>query len=393
MKRIYLDYAASSPLDPKVLKEMMPYLKKEYGNPSSLHSFGQKSRAALEFAREKAAKFLNCRPLEIVFTSGATEANNLAIRGILQIANYKLQITKPHIITSQIEHESVLSVCQELEMQGLAEVTYVPVTSEGIVMIDEIQKAIKENTALVSIMYANSEIGVIQPIVEIGLLLKQINSGRKEKIRFHADAVQAAHFLDCNGEKLGVDMLTLSSHKIYGPKGAGILYVKEGINLEPLLIGGGQEQGMRSGTENVAAIVGMSRALEEIMRPQTHLTNIKIRQLRDTLIKILLKKIPGSVLTGSRALRLSNNIHMRFEGIEGRDLVMALDEKGFAVSTGSACSEKTQEPSHVLLALGLKPEEAMSSLRVTLGKYTTREEIGKFIKVVIVLVEKLREGS
>ncbi|MDP2637136.1 MAG: cysteine desulfurase family protein, partial [bacterium] len=250
-KQIYLDYAASSPLDPTVLKAMMPYLRQEWGNPSSSHSFGQRSRAAIENSRETVAKFLNCGPLEVVFTSGATEANNLAIQGVLKTKNYQLKTAKPHVIVSKIEHESVLSPIQELEAQGKIKATYIAPNKEGIISPADIEKAIQNNTVLVSIMYANSEIGTIQPIAEVGVLLK------KAKIVFHTDAVQAAQFLDCDVQKLGVDLLTLSGHKIYGPKGVGALYIKERTGLSPLNVGGGQEQGMRSGTENVAGVVGM----------------------------------------------------------------------------------------------------------------------------------------
>ncbi len=373
---------------------MMPYLKKEFGNGSSLHSFGQKAKAVIENARVKVAEFLHCQPLEVVFTSGATEANNLAIRGVLRNLvsqkETKFLIGKPHIITTQIEHESVLSPCEELEAQGLAEVTYVPVNSEGLVQTEDIKKAIKENTVLVSVMYANSEIGTIQPIAEIGAMLKKLKiENSKLKILFHTDAVQAAQFLDCNVQKLGVDLLTLSSHKIYGPKGAGVSYIKEGVGIDPLILGGGQEQGIRSGTENVVAIVGMGKAIEEIGNPKAAVTNIKIRQLRDVLIKEVLRKIPGSSLTGSKTKRLTNNVHFLFEGIEGRELAMMLDQKGIAASTGSACSEKTQEPSHVLLALGISEERAYQSLRITIGKYTTKEEIAKTIKYLALIVAKL----
>src|SRR3989344_3036042 len=383
-KQIYLDYAASSPLDPGVLKAMMPFLRQEWGNPSSSHSFGQRSRAAIENSRETVAKFLNCSPLEVVFTSGATEANNLAIQGVLKSASSK----RPHVIVSKIEHESVLSPIQELEAQGKIEATYIAPNKEGITDPADVEKVLKTNTALVSIMYANSEIGTIQPIAEIGALLK-VNS-QKSKVVFHTDAVQAAQFLDCDVQKLGVDILTLSGHKVYGPKGVGALYIKEGTAVSPLHVGGGQEQGMRSGTENVAAIVGMGAAIEEILNPKSEIRNIKMRQIRDFLMKEVLRKIKGSSLTGSRTQRLPNNAHFRFKSVHGKDLAMMLDQKGFAVSTGSACSEKTEEPSHVLLALGIPVQECVSALRVTLGKQTTKEEVAKFIKTLATTVEKLR---
>ncbi len=391
-KRIYLDYAASAPIDAKVRTAMLPYLKKEYGNPSSLHSFGQRTRAALELAREKAAKFLNCAPLEVIFTSGASEANNLAIQGVVRASRFTLHVPKLHIITSQIEHESVLEPCRMLEKQGIAEVTYVPVTREGIVRVEDIEKAIKENTALASIMYANSEIGAIQPIAEIGMLLKKYKiPDTRYKILFHTDAVQAANYLDCDVQKLGVDLLTLSAHKIYGPKGAGLLHVRKGVALDPFIMGGGQEFGVRSGTENVAGIVGFGVALEQLQDPRQPINNIKIRQLRDKLIKAILKRIPDSTSNGSFGKCLSNNAHVRFGGVEGKDVVIMLDQQGIAISTGSACSERTQEPSHVLLALGLSPQEALSGIRITLGKYTTQEEIERTVKILTATVAKLRK--
>jgi len=391
-KRIYLDYASSTPVDKKVLKAMLPYIRNEYGNPSSMHSFGQKARAAIEEAREKATHFLHCSALEIIFTSGATEANNLAIQGVIKkIPEGK---GKPHIVTSQIEHESVLGVCQQLEKEGLADVSYIPVNKEGLVRPKDVAAALKPNTVLVSIMYANSEIGTIQPITETAEVIKRYKiQDTKYKILFHTDAVQAAHFLECNVEDLGVDLLTLSSHKIYGPKGVGILYVREGSSLRPLVIGGGQEFDMRSGTENVAAIVGMGAALEELQDPRLPVINIKIRQLRDKLIKEILRRVPDSKLTGSQNKRLQNNAHFRFKGIEGRDLVIALDQKGIAVSTGSACSEKTQEPSPVLLALGLSVKDAESSLRITVGKYTKPEEIDRLVQVLPKVVELFRKKA
>ncbi len=387
-KKIYLDYAATTPIDAKVLKVMAPYLKGTFGNPSSTHWFGQQTKVAIEKARGVVASFLGASPQEIVFTSGATEANNLAIQGVARLQQ------KPHIVTSQIEHESVLSPCEVLEQEGLAEVTYVPVDKEGLVRVEDVKSAVKENTALVSIMYANSEIGTVQPIQEIGEMLQKLKTkNQKLKTLFHTDAVQAAQFLDCNAQKLKVDLLTISSHKLYGPKGAGALYIKEGVSLAPALYGGGQEQGMRSGTENTAAIVGMGAAIQEVQNPKHKIQNIKIRQLRDQLLRGILKNVKGAELTGSKEKRLANNIHVRVQGIEGRDMVIALDQKGIAVSSGSACSEKNQEPSHVLLALGCSLQEASSGVRITLGKNTTKDEIQKAMKVFILALDQLRQSS
>ncbi len=392
-KGIYLDYAASTPLDKKVMEAMMPYLRRHYGNPSSMHGFGQKTRAAIEKARAQVAEFLGCKATEIVFTSGATEANNLAIEGVVRTMRPPAQGWsaaggKPHIVTTAIEHESVLEPCRQLERgEGIVEVTYVKPQKDGIVRVEDVASAVKDNTVLVSVMYANSEIGTIQPIGEIVRLLKP------RRILFHTDAVQAANFLECSVQKLGVDLLTLSGHKIYGPKGVGVLYIRSGVGLAPLIAGGGQEMGMRSGTENVAAIVGMGAAAESLKDPRLELTNIRIRQLRDKLIKAILRRIPDCELTGPLEKRLPNNAHFRFKGVEGRDLVLLLDQKGIAVSTGSACSEKTQEPSHVLLALGLSQEDALSALRLTLGKHTIQEEIEKAVKVLASAVAQLRKSK
>lgn len=393
-KKIYLDYAASTPIDKKVLDEMLPYLKKHYGNPSSSHAYGQKTKAAIEEARIKVAKFLGCQADEIVFTGGATEANNLAIQGVIRKQQTGDSKQKPHIITSSIEHESILEPCKTLEKEGLAEITYVKPQKDGIVRVEDIQKEIREHTVLISIMYANSEIGTIQPIQEIGELLKQYKiQDTKYKILFHTDAVQAANFLECDAEKLGVDLLTLSGHKIYGPKGVGVLYVRERTPMMGIVEGGGQEGGLRSGTENVSGVVGLGVAVEGLQNPRMTVTNIRIRQLRDRLIKKILQRIPDVEVTGSLEKRLPNNVHFRFKEIEGRDLVILMDQKGIAISTGSACAEKTQEPSHVLLALGLNAAEALWSVRISLGKQTKQDEIDKTIKVLAASVDKLQSDA
>jgi len=388
MSKIYLDYAATAPCDPKVTRAMSGYLKKDFGNPSSIHGFGQKASMAIGEARQSVAEFLNCESEEIVFTGSATEADNLAIFGVLKA----LRAAKPHIITSQIEHPAVLESCRELEKRG-AEVTYLPVNKDGVVEVSELKNALKPNTILVSIVYANNEIGTIQPIAEIGVLIKNYNP----KILFHTDAVQAVNFLDCDVKKLGVDLLTLSGHKIYGPKGVGVLYVKRGTPIEPIIYGGGHERGLRSGTENVPGIVGLGQAIREIQNPirQTanKIQNIRIRQLRDRLIKTILKIIPASRLNGSLTQRLPNNVNISFDGAEGEAIVVALDQKGIAASTGSACSSGSLKPSHVLLALGLSEEVAHGSLRLTLGKYNTVKDIEKVIKVLPVVIQKLRKIS
>jgi len=392
-QKIYLDYSSTTPLDPFVLKAMMPFLKNKFGNPSSSHYFGQQTHSEIEKSRETISKFLNCSPLEIIFTSGATEANNLAIRGIVDYFLFKKDQQKqekkddkrfqiPHIIVSQVEHNSVLEVCKELESRELIELSFVKVDSQGVLEINDLTEKIKENTILVSVMYVNSEIGTIQPISEIGKILKEFNKNRKTKILFHTDAAQAAQFLNCDVQKLGVDLLTLSSHKIYGPKGIGVLYKKDAVSLKPLIIGAGQEWGLRAGTENVAGIVGMGKAIELILDPRFELTKIKIRQLRDKLITGILRNINGVELVGSKDKRVQNNANFCFKGVEARDLVFALDQKGIAVSAGSACSDKAQRPSPVIIALGKSENEAKSCVRISIGKYTKKEDIEKTIKII-----------
>lgn len=379
MPRVYLDYAATTPLDPKVLKQMMPYLKKDFGNPSSIHGVGQKAKQAVEQSRQKVAKFLNCSEREIVFTGSATEANNLALKGLVKSG---------HIVTTKTEHHAISEPLKEMAKAGI-EITYLPVDKDGLVSLANLKKAVRKDTVLVSIMYANNEIGVIQPIAEMAKVIKEANP----KTYFHTDAVQAINYLDCDVEKLGVDLLTLSAHKIYGPKGVGVLFVKKGMSLKPLIAGGGQEFDLRSGTENVAGIVGLGAAIEEVASPRIKLQNVKIRHLRDKLVKAVLKSVPGSQLNGSSAYRLPNNANFTFKGAEGEALVIALDQKGVAVSTGSACSSKVLEASHVLLALGLSEEEAHGSLRVTLGRQTEEKDIEKFLKVLPQALEKLRKFS
>ena len=386
-KQIYLDYAATTPVDKEVLKAMTPYLKKDFGNPSSLHRFGQKTRFAIDEVRKKVAKFLNCSESEIIFTGSATEANNLAIFGVVRAL--KKKGIKPHIITTKIEHHAVLHPFEELEKEGV-EVSFLAPNKEGIVELDDIQKAIKENTVFISIMYANNEIGTIQPIQKIGKLITRLNKNRKHKIYFHTDAVQAVNYLDCNVKELGVGLLTLSAHKIYGPKGVGALFVKQGTPIEPIIYGGGHEFGLRSGTENVAGIVGLGKAIELV---EKHKNDIKrIKKLQDKIIEEVLK-IPNTRLNGSREKRLPNNVNISISGVEGESLVIALDQYGIAVSTGSACSSKELKPSHVLLAIGLSPKEAHGSLRITLGRFTTEEEVDYFLKILPKVVKRLREIS
>jgi len=388
MSRIYLDYAATTPIASEVLGEMLLYLKKEYGNPSSIHEAGQTSREAIDKAREHLAGFLNCSLAEVVFTGSATESDNMAILGVAN--SFLKKDKKIHIITSKIEHPAVLESCRALEKLG-CEVDYCDVNKEGIVEIEEIEKLIKENTALVSIMYANNEIGTIQPIVEIGKLIQKINQDRSQKILFHTDAVQAVNYLLCDVKELGVDLLTLSAHKIYGPKGVGVLYVKQGTEIEPIMYGGHQEAGIRPGTENTANIVGVGKAIEEVKILKYQ--NIKISKYRDKLIIGILKNIPNAYLNGSKDKRLPNNINVSFDGAEGEALVIALDQEGVATSTGSACSSGSLEPSHVLLALEISHTQAHGSLRLTLGKQTTEKEIDKVLDILQKIVSRLRKIS
>ena len=386
MKTVYLDYAATTPIDPAVLKKMLPYLQDEFGNASSIHSKGQTALIAVDKARKQIAAFLNCEPEQIIFCGSATEANNLAIQGLMHRHN-----NSGHIITSKIEHPAVMNTIAKLATQGV-QATYLSPTPDGIVKCEGILDAIKENTVLISIMYANNEIGTIQPIKEIGILIAKENLKRPadKKIYFHTDAVQAINYLDCNVKELGVDFLALSGHKIYGPKGIGVLFVKDTKTIEPIIYGGGQEFGLRSGTENVASIVGFGAAVELIDK---HKKNIKkIQALRDKIIKEGLK-ISGVRLNGSSKERLSNNVNLSFGGIEGESLLISLDQQGIAVSTGSACSSKELKPSHVLLALGLSPKEAHGSLRISLGRFTTQKEIDYFLKVLPGVVKQLKMQS
>ncbi|NQU82818.1 MAG: aminotransferase class V-fold PLP-dependent enzyme [Parcubacteria group bacterium] len=388
MKGIYLDHAATTPISKAVLDEMMPYLKGSYGNASSIHALGQTSREAIDESRERVARFLNCLPSEIVFTGSATESDNIAILGIADF--FLKQGKRIHIITSKIEHPAVLNTCEVLDKRGV-EVDYCNVGKDGVIDVSDIEKLIKENTVLVSIMYANNEIGTIQPIIEIGKLIQRINQTREQKICFHTDAVQAVNYLSCDVKELGVDFLTLSAHKIYGPKGVGVLYTKQGTQIEPIVYGGHQEAKLRPGTENTANIVGLGRAIEDISTHK-HSTDV-MEQLRDKLMDGILNEIKHSRLNGSIDHRLPNNINVSFDGAEGEALVIALDQKGIATSTGSACSSGSLDPSHVLLALGLSHVQAHGSLRMTLGRQTTEKDIDKVLDVLTKIVKKLRTIS
>lgn len=382
MKKIYLDYAATSPTKTEVVEAMKPYFTEIFGNPSSIHSFGRESRVAVDKARAITAKFLNCRPEEIIFTSGGTEADNLAIKGIIE--NSK---SKPHIITSQFEHHAILHTCQDLEKRGLAEVTYIKPNKEGIIEAKEVKKAIKPNTILISIMYVNNEIGTVQPVVEISKLKSQ-----NLKLLIHTDAVQAVEYQDCDVEKLKVDMLSLSAHKFGGPKGVGVLYVKKGTPLHKQNIGGAQEYNLRAGTENVAGIVGLGKAIELISQKR-EANSQKLIKLRDYLIDSIMKKIPNTILNGSHEKRSPNNVSFSFKNAEGEAILLNLDLAGIAASSGSACTSGSLEPSHVLLAIGIPAEVAHGSVRFTLGEKTTKQEIDHVIKILPPIISKLRKMS
>ncbi|MDO8574931.1 MAG: cysteine desulfurase family protein [bacterium] len=388
-KRIYLDYAATTPVDKEVLKAMMPYFSEKYGNASSVHSFGQEAITAIDQAREKIAKLLYCDFSEIIFTGSATEANNLAIKGLIQnYPTYKRSSgsgrNKLHIISTNIDHESVLEPLKELERSGY-EMTYLKVNKNGFISISDLEKAIKDNTVLVSVIYANNEIGTIQPVKEIGKLLEKINTKRKERglnrIYFHTDAVQAFQFLECRPDWLKVDLLTFSGHKIYGPKGIGGLYIRKNKPLSPVISGGGQEFGLRSGTENVAGIAGLSKAVELVFKNREARFK-RIINLRNQLLNYIIKDNKGSKLNGSFENRLPNNLNIRFPGVSNETLLVALDQNGLAVSAGSACSARASKASYVLTALGLTEKQAKESIRITLGKDTTAEEIKKAAKII-----------
>ena len=382
---VYLDHAGTTPLDSKVLEAMVPYFTQHFGNPSSLHSVGQEARYALDEARERVAGVLNCRPREIVFTAGGTESDNAAIHGVATA----LHETGNHIVTSSVEHHAVLHACQYLESQGF-EVTYLSVDADGMVQPEAVYNAINERTTLVSIMYGNNEIGTINPISEIAKSVKKRAEELSRTIVFHTDAVQAAGYLSLDVAELGVDLLSLSGHKFHGPKGTGVLYMKRGSPYLPLIHGGGQERDRRSGTENIPGIIGLSLALEaaDTVREET---SQRCAALRDRIIDSVLQRIPGSRLNGHATQRLPNNANFSFTGVEGEPILLGLDMAGIAASSGSACSSGSLEPSHVLLALGQSAEIARGSLRLTLGRDNTEDEVEYLLGVLVDLVQRLRQ--
>jgi len=379
VRRIYLDHAATTPTHPEVARAMLPYLNPEaFGNPSSAYTFGQEAKRALDEARDKVAALIGAAPEEIFFTSGGTESDNWALRG----AAYARADKGRHIITSSIEHHAILDVCKLLEQDGFR-ITCLTVDRYGFVDPDDVRRALTPGTVLISVMHANNEVGTIEPIVEIARV------AREAGICFHTDAVQTVGHIPVNVNELGVDLLSIAGHKLYGPKGIGALYIREGTKMAPLIVGGAQERGMRAGTENVPGIVGFGKAAE-IARKEMPEVLPRIRHLRDTLIEGLTQNIPGVRLNGHPEQRLPQNVNVTVEGVEGEALVMALDQEGIAVSTGSACSTGATEPSHVILALGVPPGEARGTIRMTLGRDTTAEDVERVLEVLPRVIGRLR---
>lgn len=383
MERIYMDHAGTTPMRKEVLDAMIPYLTEKFGNASTIYSFGREAKKALEDSREKVASLIGADPREVFFTAGGTESDNWALRGIAATHKNKGN----HIITSSIEHHAILHTCQDLEKQGFR-VTYLPVDKYGLIDPKHVEDAINDDTILVSIMHANNEIGTIEPIKEIANIIKSKN----DKIIFHTDAVQTVGKIPVNVDELGVDLLSISSHKIYGPKGIGALYIRKGTKIAPFMTGGAQENQKRAGTENIPGIVGFGKACELIGQELEEQTK-KLLYLRGKLIKNILEKIPNSRLNGHPTQRLPHNANFCFEFIEGESMLLNLDMKGICASSGSACTSGSLEPSHVLLAIGLPHEIAHGSLRLTLGRDNTEEQVDYVIQVLPEIVQKLRNMS
>ncbi len=381
MERIYFDHAATTPTKPEVLDAMMPYFTQHFGNPSSVYQIAQYNKKAVDDARESIANTIGAKPNEIFFTSGGTEADNWAIKGVAARKNRKGN----HIITTTIEHHAVLHTCEYLEKHGY-EVTYLEVDEDGLVTPEQVEAAIKDTTILISVMYANNEIGTIMPIKEIGAIAKA------HGVTFHTDAVQAMGQEVINVDELGVDLLSLSGHKIYGPKGIGALYIRRGVRLCPLIHGGAQERGRRGGTENVPGIVGLAKALE-LSYADLDNKNNKITKMRDYIIDSILRDIPHTKLNGHREKRLANNINIGFEFIEGESVLLLLDMNGIAASSGSACTSGSLDASHVMLGIGVPHEKAHGSIRVTLGEMNTMEEADKLLEVLPKIVQRMRDMS
>jgi cysteine desulfurase len=375
---IYLDYNATTPLDSRVFESMVPYLNKHWGNPSSPYSFGNQARLAVEKARARVAEHLGCKPAEVIFTSCGTESDNLAARGVV----HALHRRGNHIVTTSIEHHAVLNTCKALEIEG-CRITCLPVGSDGAVRIEDVEKSLCSETVLITVMHANNETGVIQPVEEIAILAK------KRGIVFHTDAVQTAGKIPLRLCKLGADLISISGHKFYGPKGMAALYIREGTPLSPLLTGGPHEHSRRAGTENVAGIVGLSRALA-LATESSESEYKRLQKLRDRFEAQIRSAVPRMKINGALAPRVPNTSSMSFESVDGESIVLGLDLRGIYVSTGSACSTGDPEPSHVLLAMGLSPNEAQGSIRISLGKDTREEDIDTVVGVLTDTVERLR---
>jgi cysteine desulfurase len=390
MNRVYLDFNATTPVEPAVLDAMLPYFTGEFANAASIHTPGQKARAAVETAREQVAALIGARQQEIIFTSGGTESDNHAIFGVvgqafLPVSSSRNANSSPHVITTAIEHEAVFNTCQALEKQGVR-VTYLPTDREGLIDLEELRRAILSETILITVMHANNELGTVQPLEEIGRVAKEAD------VYFHTDAVQSAGKIPIDVNKLQVDLLSISGHKLYATKGIGALYVRGGTRLRQLLYGGHHQRGFRPGTENVAGIVGLGKAAE-ISRKSLAEDALRISPLRDQLQQGLLERVPQSRVNGGAAPRTPNTTNIVFPGVEGEALLIALDLKGLACSTGAACSSGAVEPSHVLTAIGLPANEARASLRFSLGRHTTSADIDFALNVVPAAVAQLRELS
>ncbi len=381
-KKVYMDHVAGKPVDPRVMDAMLPFIREFYGNPSSIHSFGHEPRKALEEARAKIAKLINAERAEsIIFTSGATESNNMAVKGVA----YRNMDKGKHVIASSIEHMSVINPCKHLKTRGF-DVTFLPVDKYGLVDLNSLERELREESVLVSIQYANGEIGTVQPVREISQIVHRKNA------YLHVDATAANGQVPIDVQKDGIDLLTLSSNDMYGPKGVGALYIRSGVRIEPIIHGGGQERGLRSGTENVPSIVGFGKAAE-IALNEMQSESGRLSKLRDKLIRGLLESIPYAFLNGHPRNRLPDNAAVRFNFIEGESILLSLDMMGVAASSGSACTAKTLEPSHVLLATGLKHEEAHGSVLFTLGRQNTEDEVDYVVQIMPDIVKRLRAMS